>query len=443
MQSLLFDSAIFVFSLGVCALFAFMETSVTAMRLFKIKELERTTTKYRSFLYNLEHRPQYVLISILIATNTVCIMSADLAQDIIKHLLASLNLPEGVVATLGITVGAVVVSLFGEIIPKSIAQAKSGLLSSMLWLPNFIYLILTPISIPLIKISEYFTKSDKDDDDQIVSEKELQFLVHYVEKKGIMESDKVSMLKNVFRMGSTHVKEILIPNSNIISVDITSDVDTILKLFENYRYSRFPVFEDNPENIIGIIYQKDLFLNLQLHKNSFSLKEITKPIIFVPDSLKVSELLKEFKSKSIHMAMVLDEYGSTTGLVTLEDALEEIVGDITDEHDPNEGSDKISVIVENKEWLVDATADLDRLEEYLHISFHVETAVTLGGFLTEQAQHLPTKGEKIYYKHYCFTVEKANKKRILRVYIKRTERPETCKTDPKKTKSKAKSKAKS
>lgn len=433
MQSLLFDSGIFVISLGVCALFAFMETSVTAMRLFKIKELERTTTRYKSFLHNLEHRPQYVLISILIATNTVCIMSADLAKDIIVKLLAHLHLPEGVVTTVGIATGAIIVSLFGEIIPKSIAQAKSSLLSSMLWLANLIYLLLTPISIPLIKVSEYFTKSDGDDD-QIVSEKELQFLVHYVEKKGIMESEKVNMLKNIFRMGSTHVKEILIPNSNIISVDIKSDIDTILKLFENYRYSRFPVFEDNPENIVGIIYQKDLFLNLQLHKNKFSLKDITKPIIFVPDSLKVSELLKEFKTKSIHMAMVLDEYGSTTGLVTLEDALEEIVGDITDEHDPNQSSDKITIITKNKEWLVDATADLDRLEEYLQIKFRVETAVTLGGFLTEQAQHLPIKGEKIYYKNYCFTVEKANQKRVLRVYIKQTDHPDKCKAEPKKSK---------
>lgn len=433
MQSLLFDSGIFVISLAVCALFAFMETSVTAMRLFKIKELERTTTRYRSFLHNLEHRPQYVLISILIATNTVCIMSADLAQNIIKDLLANLDLPEGLVATFGITIGAIVVSLFGEIIPKSIAQAKGGLLSSMLGLANMIYWVLRPISIPLIKISEYFTKSSESGEDQIVSEKELQFLVHYVEKKGIMESDKVGMLKNIFRMGNTHVKEILIPNSNITSVDIKSDIETILKLFENYRYSRFPVFENNPENIIGIIYQKDLFLNLQFNKDKLSLKDITKPIIFVPDSLKVSELLKEFKTKSIHMAMVLDEYGSTTGLVTLEDALEEIVGDITDEHDPNEGSNKITIIAEEKEWLVDATVDLDRLEEYLQIQFRVETAVTLGGFLTEQAQHLPKKGEKIYYKNYCFTIEKANKKRVLRVYIKRTERAETCKSEkPKK-----------
>lgn len=423
---LLFDLGVFLFALSICALFSFLETSITAMRLFKLKELEGKTTRYKEFLTMLENNPQYVLITILVATNMACILTAVLLQNMIEKLFADLQLPEGVGFTVGIAAGTIIVSLLGEIIPKSIGQARSSMLGSFLWLANIIYKILSPISPPLIAISKYFSKSDGGQGEHAISEKEIHFLINYVEKKGIMEHDKISMLQNVFRMGSTHVKEILIPNSNIISVDIKSNIDELVKLFENYRYSRFPVFENNPENIIGIVYQKDLFLHLQLNKAKFSLKDIIKPIIFVPDSLKVSELLKEFKQQSIHMAMVLDEYGSTIGLVTLEDALEEIVGDITDEHDPNSNSDKITVIKKNKEWLVDATADLDRLQDYLQIHFRVETAVTLGGFLTEQVQHLPVKGEKIFYKNYCFTIEKANKKRVLRVYIKHTEQQSKC-----------------
>ena len=425
-QRIFFDLGLFVFSLSICALFSFLETSITAMRLFKIKELEHKATRYKNFLTTLETRPQYVLITILVATNMACITTAVLLQNMIEKMFADLQLPEGIGFTVGIAAGTIIVSLIGEIIPKSIAQAKSSMLASLLWLANIIFRILSPISPPLIAISKYFAKSEEHEGEDLISEKEIRFLITYIEKKGLMEHEKTSMLQNIFRMGNTHVKEILIPNSNIISVDVTSDITDLLKLFENYRFSRFPVFEGNPENIIGIVYQKDLFINMQLNKNKFSLKDITKPIIFVPDSLKVSELLKEFKQQSIHMAMVLDEYGSTTGLVTLEDALEEIVGEITDEHDPNTESDKIKTIKKNKEWLVDATADLDRLEDFLHISFRVETAVTLGGFLTEQAQHLPVKGEKIFYKGYCFTIEKANKKRILRVYIKQNETQAKC-----------------
>lgn len=375
----------------------------------------------------LEHKPQYVLITILIATNMTCITTAILLQNIVEKFFIDLNMPQGFAFSIGIAAGTIVVSLIGEIIPKSVAQAKCGMIGSWLWLANLIYKILAPFTSPLVRIAEYFAQS-RADQDHVISEKELQFLINYVEHKGIMDSEKVSMLQNIFRMGTTHVKEILIPNASIISADINSSVETILTLFESYRYSRFPVFENNPENIVGIIYQKDLFLNLQLNKQAFCLRDLIKPIIFVPDSLKVSELLKEFKAKAIHMAMVLDEYGSTIGLVTLEDTLEEIVGDITDEHDPNAHSDKIVTITQGKEWLIDATADLDRVADFLQISFKVETAVTLGGFLTEQAQRLPQKGDRLFYKKHCFTVEKASSKRIIRVYVKYAEEKESCKS---------------
>lgn len=429
-QKFILDFSIFLFSLIMCALFSFLETSITAIRLFKIKELEKSTNKYKSFLMTLEQKPQDVLITILIATNMTCITTAILLQNMVEKFFIGLNLPQGFAFTIGIAAGTIVVSLAGEIIPKSVAQAKSSMIGSWLWLANIIYRVLNPITSPLVRIAEYFAQS-RADEEQAISEQELQFLISYVEKKGIMDTEKVAMLQNIFRMGTTHVKEILIPNSNIISVDINSNIEIVLKLFENYRYSRFPVFENNPENIIGIIYQKDLFLNLQLNKQNFSLKDLIKPIIFVPDSLKVNELLKEFKIKSIHMAMVLDEYGSTIGLVTLEDALEEIVGDITDEHDPNAQSDKIIVISPHKEWLIDATADLDRVADFLQISFKVDTAVTLGGFLTEQAQRLPTKGDRFFYKKHCFMVEKASPKRILRVHVKISENNEMCKSQDK------------
>ena len=373
----------------------------------------------------LEKKPQHVLITILIATNMACITTAILLQNIIEKFFTDLNLPQGLAFTIGIAAGTIVVSLVGEIIPKSIAQLKCGMIGSWLWLANIIYRILSPITSPLIRISEYFTQS-KAAENQEISEQELQFLINYVEQKGLMDAEKVNMLQNVFRMGTTHVKEILIPNGNIVSVDISSSIETVLNLFETHRYSRFPVFENNPENIVGIIYQKDLFLNLQLNKQKTDLRALIKPIIFVPDSLKVSELLKEFKNKSIHMAMVLDEYGNTIGLVTLEDALEEIVGDITDEHDPNAQSEKIIIITPGKEWMIDATVDLDRLADAFKITFKVETAVTLGGFLTEQAQRLPKKGDRFYYKKYCFTIEKSNAKRILQVYAKLTENLDNC-----------------
>lgn len=421
-QKLLFDCAIFLSSLALCALLAFMETSITAIRLFKVKELERSTSKYKDFLHTLEVQPQYVLMTILIATNMLCITTAVLLQNIIENVFADFDLPQGLGFTLGIVMGTIVVSLIGEIIPKSIAQALDNPLASLLWLANSMFYIMRPVAKPLLYISRYIThKGGEYPDDHIISEQEIRFLINYIEKKGLMEQDKTHMLQNIFRMENTHVKEILIPNSNIISVDINSDMHSILDLFQAHQFSRFPIFENNPENIIGIIYQKDLFLALQHQPNVLDLKKLVKPIIFVPDCLKVSELLKEFKKQHIHMAMVLDEYGSTIGLVTLEDTLEEIVGDITDEHERFSNFTKIVVNKENEEWTVDATVDLDRLEDVLHIQFQVETAVTLGGFLTEHAQRLLKENEHVFYKGFCFTIAKANEKRVLLVSIKKTD----------------------
>lgn len=421
-QKLLFDCAIFLSSLALCALLAFMETSITAIRLFKVKELERSTSKYKQFLHTLEIQPQYVLMTILIATNMMCITTAVLLQNIIENVFADFDLPQGLGFTLGIVMGTIVVSLVGEIIPKSIAQALDNPLASLLWLANSMFYIMGPIAKPLLYISRYIThKGAEYPDDHIISEQEIRFLINYIEKKGLMEQDKTHMLQNIFRMENTHVKEILIPNSNIISVDINSDMHSILDLFQAHQFSRFPIFEHNPENIIGIIYQKDLFLALQHQPHIVDLKKLVKPIIFVPDCLKVSELLKEFKKQHIHMAMVLDEYGSTIGLVTLEDTLEEIVGDITDEHERFANFTKIVTNKDNEEWTVDATVDLDRLEDVLQIQFQVEAAVTLGGFLTEHAQRLLKTNEHIFYKGFCFTIEKANEKRVILVNIKKTD----------------------
>lgn len=428
MQKMLFDILIFLSSLGLCALFAFMETSITALRLFKVKELERGNEKYKTFFHTLENHPQEVLMTVLIATNMLCITTAVLLQNIIETIFADFDLPQGLGFTIGIATGTIVVSLIGEIIPKSIAQSKVNALSSLLWVANIVFYVVRPIARPLLAIARHFSKqSFEDHDSRIVSEQEIQFLINYIDKKGLMEQDKTSMLQNIFRMESTHVKEILIPNGSIISVDVNSDINTLFQLFKDYQYSRYPVFEGNPENIIGILYQKDVLVQLHQGQEDYRLRDLIKPIIFVPDSLKVSQLLKEFKQQHIHMAMVIDEYGSTIGLVTLEDALEEIVGDITDEHDPDAQLRKITILQPDIEWSVDATVDLDRLQDILQIDdFHVETAVTLGGFLTEHAQRLLKVGENFFYKGFCFTILQSNEKRVLQVHIKRTETKIAC-----------------
>ncbi|MBV8660756.1 MAG: HlyC/CorC family transporter [Candidatus Dependentiae bacterium] len=406
---------LFVLSLLTCALFSFLETSVTALRLFKLKEIELATPKYKKLFEAFDKHPQQILISILIATDLSSVTCAVVSQNLTEALFEQIKMPESIAFILGIAITTVLVSIFGEIIPKSIAKSMgSKTFTSTLWIVNIFYTILGPLARQIHKISTFISRNNNEED--IVSEKEIQFLISYIEGKGLMDYEKTSMLQNIFRMTQTSAKEILIPKSEIISVNVNDDISTFLDKFTEYQFSRFPVYQDNPENIIGILYLKDLLFALQKNP-AIKLQELIRPIIFVPDNMKVNELLKEFKLQHIHMTMVLDEYGNTIGLVTLEDTLEEIVGDIHDEHDTNRDSRKIKVIKENAEWAVDATIDLDRLYPLLKITFETHAAVTLGGFISEQMQHLPKEGEVLIYKNYHFTIEKADNKRVILVRI--------------------------
>lgn len=421
-QALSTNVILFLLSLLTCALFSFLETSITAMRLFKLKELELTTPQYKHLFEAFDKHPQNILISILIATNLASVTCAVISQDLTDSLFESIKLPEGVSFILGIFITTIMVSIFGEIIPKTVAQSMgSKTFTSTLWIVNIFYRVLGPIANYLNNISLYF--STNSDSEEIVSEKEIQFLINYIEEKGLMDHEKTAMLQNIFSMGQTSVKEILIPKSNVISINVSDDISTFLDKFSEYQFSRFPVYQDSAENIVGIVYLKDILFALQKDP-AIELKQIIRPIIFVPDNMKVNELLKEFKLQQIHMAMVLDEYGNTIGLVTLEDALEEIVGDIHDEHDINRDTEKIKTIKKDAEWAVDATIDLDRLHPLLKITFEAQSAVTLGGFISEQMQHLPKEGESLVYKNFTFTIDTADSKRVLYVRIQTAEQAE-------------------
>jgi putative hemolysin len=419
----------FAIAITICAMFAFLETTITKMRLFNIKEIKSSTPKYLRLLTLLEENPQQVLIGILIATNMASITAAVITQNLIENICIKFSLPEGVGFSIGIAIATMLTSVLGEIIPKSIAQSQGPrLFTSTLWLTNLLSYISWPIAQPLNYFIQRISKSQNSND--VVTEKEIRFLIDYIEQEGDIDNHKTYLLQNIFRMTSTCVKEIVIPKSEIISISIDSDPAEMIALFEEYQFSRLPVYKKDQENIVGIIYQKDFFLAMQRNSQT-TIKDLVRPIIFVPDSLKVNELIKDFKLKKIHMGIVMDEYGSTVGLVTLEDALEEIVGDISDEHD-DDSLEKIKVIEPNQEWLVDATIDLDRLKEYLKIPFRVESSVTLGGFLTERMQYLPEKEECFYYKGYSFNIEKADKKRIISVRVTVSEESEECSNKKKK-----------
>lgn len=424
MESLLstLKTPIILFCISLClrAMFSFLETSITALRLFKLKELAQSSGHYEALFQALEQSPHRVLITILIANAFADATTVAMGNYITETVFSNLGFSSGLGMTLGIGISSIAIIIFGEIIPKNLAKGQGErLFKSMLWITNLLFYALYPIVSFLVKISDYIVyklmgkKQREQGSEWVSSEREIQFLIDYINEKGLIEHEKTEMLQNIFDLGHTPVKEVMVPATDIISVEASTTIKDTLAVFSEHQYTRLPVYEGQSDNIIGMVHQKDIFVLLSRNEEK-PLKEILRPLLFIPDSIKVNQLLREFRQQQMHIGIVLNEHGSVTGLITLEDVLEEIVGEISDEHEPS--SEKI-VPLKQGGWLVDASVTLKDLEETLRLTFETEGSVTLGGFLTEQLQHLPKKGERVLYKGHYFQIQKASPKRVFQVLI--------------------------
>lgn len=411
----------FFISLFIRAVFAFIETSITALRLFKLKELaKKQGSRYKSLFQSLENNPHRVLITTVIISSFADVICAALATHIMETVFQHFHLSSGVGFSLGVAITGITIILFGEILPKNLARTKGErLFSSSIWIINAAYYALyLPASVLIYFSDSLLHRSKKGDEKKgtngwISSEREVRFLIDYIHAQGLLEKEKTEMLRNIFDLGRIPVKDIMLPAPDVVSIDITTPIPQVLKIFSEYRYTRLPVYETKTDNIIGMVHLKDIFVMLS-HKQNQPLKQIVRPILFVPESVKINQLLREFREQQMHIAIVLNEHGIFTGLITLEDVLEEIVGEISDEHEPS--AEKILPLQQGG-WLVDASVPLEDLAEKLDISFETEDSVTLGGFITEKLQHLPKKGERIHYKNFYFQIQKASPKRVRQVLI--------------------------
>lgn len=412
----------FLVALFACALFSFLETAVTALRLFKLKELANTTPRYQKLFKILEERPQQILITILIASNLADVIAAALITNVMENVFTGLNLSGGLGFSLGVGLATICILIFGEVIPKNLAKIHGErFFRSTLWFTNLVYYLLYPFVIALIHFSSFvvsFVSNTTDETDSaVVTEHEIRFLINYINEKGLMEREKTVMLQSVFKLGSKQVKEIMVAAIDIVMLENSSTIQQSFDTFSKYQFSRLPVYQGSKDNVIGMVLQKDIFVLMSQHKEK-PLDELVRPIPFIPESMKINQLLREFRLNRMHIAMVINEHGSITGLVTLEDVLEEIVGEIQDEYEAV--PEKITALGQ-EEWLADGGIDLDAISQILNITFQTNTSVTLGGFLIEQLQRLPKVGEILNYKGYVFQVQQASQKRIIQIRIFRDE----------------------
>lgn len=415
---ILFYIAVFAILLSLSAFFSAAETAYFSLSAADIERLKSRRDAPTRQVVQLLGQPKKLLISIVVGNTIVNIGAASLAAILTLDLCRSLNLD----AQLGILIEVIVVTfvilIFTEIVPKvaAVKNARRVAINFSFPLTIFFYLFSPIVSVFHI-FTQWLTHLFRINKNKLLlSEEELLSLVDVGEEKGTLQQDEKEMIHSIFEFGETSVREIMVPRIDMISVATDSDLNHLLDLIKKHMHSRMPLYDEKVDNIIGIIYAKDLLPFLeQIEKTKVDLRKLARPAYFVPEQKKIDDLLHEFQSQKIHMAIVVDEYGGTAGLVTLEDIIEEIVGEIQDEHDIEQ---PLYQKISDTEFIVDGGIDLEEINDELGILLPTEQGVeTLAGFLFGLFGSVPNEKQSITYKEYEFVILKVIRRRIKQVRI--------------------------
>ncbi|MDY3920228.1 MAG: hemolysin family protein [Candidatus Limivivens sp.] len=405
--------------LGLSAFFSSAETSMVTVNRIRITSLAEQGDKRAKRLLRIIDDSAKMLSAILIGNNVVNLSASAISATLAQSLFGS----AGVSIATGIL--TILVLIFGEITPKTMATINAEKLalsySGIIW---YLMQIMTPLIFVINKLSGLFLKLLKVDPNakgNTMTEHELRTIVDVSHEEGVIESDERQMIYNVVDFGDSQAKDIMVPRVDMICVSVDSTYEEIIDVFREEKFTRIPVYENSSDNVIGIINIKDLLVRDV--SREFHVRDILREPHFTYEYKKTSELLVEMRQYSMNMAIVLDEYGATAGLITLEDLLEEIVGEIRDEYDKDE-EDLIRQI-SDREVIVEGSMKLDDLNDALGLSLDSEDYDSIGGYIIEHLDHLPKSGEFVITDTGIrLVVDSVDRKRIEKVHIYLPESPE-------------------
>ena len=402
---------ILVLLLSASAFFSSAETALMTSNKLRIRNLAENGDKRAEKVLEITANTDKMLSAILIGNNIVNLSASALSTTLTLKVFGS--------SLVGVATGVLtfLILVFGEITPKNVASKNAeDIALKYIGIISVLVIILTPAIYIVNKVAgiviSLFIKNN--DDNNTVTEDELRAMVEVSHEDGVIEKEEKKMIVNVVDFGDTVAGDIMLPRVDMVMVSVESTYEEILKIFREERYTRIPVYEESPDNVIGILNVKD-FLLIE-DKENFSVKEHLREPLYTYEYKKTSSLMVDMRKTGANIVIVLDEYGTTVGLITLEDMLEEIVGEIRDEFDADEdeGITKIS----ETEYLIDGSTNLDDVNDRIGLELSSEEYESIGGIIMEKLGRLPVEGEVITFDNIILTVKKMDHARIEKVGLK-------------------------
>lgn len=393
------------------AYFSATETAFTSLNRIRVKNLANEGNKRAGLVLRLEERYDKLLTTILIGNNIVNISSTAISTLLFVELLGAYG------ATVSTVVITVVVLIFGEISPKSIAKEAPERFS-MFSAPiiNFLMILLSPISFLFTKWKEFLARMFKLGTDRTITEDELLTMVEEAETIGGIDNEQSELIQNAIEFNDLEAWDVLTPRVDMKAIDVEASKEEVARMFKKTGFSRLPVYEDDIDKIMGVLNQKD-FHNYIVGTNK-NIADYVMPVVFVAGAIKVSSLLKKMQQMKTHLAIVIDEYGGTEGLVTMEDIIEELVGEIYDEHDAVMSQEIIPL--QNGSYRVKCNANIAKVLDYFDIEEEMD-AQTVNGWVVLNLEKLPEKNDtfqqQIEDKLLKVRVTKADDRRALEINL--------------------------
>ena len=390
--------------------FSATETAYSSINKIKLKNMASAGSRKAQKALELADGYDRLLSTILVGNNVVNILASSLATVLFVQ-----NLGFGDAGvSLSTAVMTIVILIFGEISPKSIAkETPEKFAMAVAGVIGFIQTLLTPINFLFSLWKKLLSMLFKVENDDSMTQEELLTIVEEAQNEGDLEAHESDLICAAIEFNDLDVKDILTPRVDVVAVDVTDSLDEIELMFRNNNFSRLPVYENSIDNIVGVIHEKDFYNLYYNHMGTF--KSITQTLLYTSPHVKISTLLKQLQSSKTHMAVVLDEYGGTAGIITLEDILEELVGEIYDEHDQVKEYYKE---LDPNTYLIECDMDLDDMFEFFGLEDEEDyDFITVSGWVIHELERIPKVGESFTYKNLVVTVTQTDARKVIEVKV--------------------------